>query len=203
MTKDELKNRVLNGGRGSGQSLRLLVEVYENQIIELQSKVDTLQGFLDHDIEYDMDKTIQEQKIKIKDLEKELEAEKKLNEEIKVRFVKCNTCTDEMKNKCLMFSENLCEGDRCEELVDLMELINKSDLQRENAELRKKCLSAQDAVTMQMYTNKVNKEIADKKLAKAKELLAKWVELYKPKLEGFPKPPIQVDTEQFLSEVEK
>lgn len=43
----------------------------------------------------------------------------------------------------------------------------------------------------------------DKQLTKAKELLAKWVELYKPKLEGFPKPPIQVDTEQFLSEVEK
>ena len=67
---------------------------------------------------------------------KELEAEKKLNEEIKVRFVKCNTCTDEMKDKCIMFSENLCEGERCEELVDLMELINKSDLQKENAELK-------------------------------------------------------------------
>jgi hypothetical protein len=77
------------------------------------------------------------------------------------------------------------------------------ELEKENAELRKKCLSAQDAVTMQMYTNKANKEIADKKLAKAKELLAKWVELYKPKIEDFPKPPIQVDTEQFLSEVEK
>lgn len=38
------------------------------------------------------------------------------------------------------------------------------------------------------------------KLTKAKKLLAKWVELYKPKLEGFPKPPIQVDTEKFLKE---
>lgn len=62
---------------------------------------------------------------KIAALEKELESEKKLNEEIKVRFVKCNTCTDEMKGKCLMFSENLCEGERCTELVDLMSLINK------------------------------------------------------------------------------
>ena len=70
-------------------------------------------------------------------LKKQLEAEKKLNEEIKVRFVKCNTCTDEMKSKCLMFSENLCEGDRCEELVDLIDLINKSDLQKENATLKK------------------------------------------------------------------
>lgn len=69
-------------------------------------------------------------------LQEQLEVEKKLNEEIKVRFVKCNTCTDEMKSKCLMFSENLCEGDRCEELVDLMELINKSDLQKENARLK-------------------------------------------------------------------
>ena len=59
--------------------------------------------------------------------QKELEAEKKLNAEIKARFVKCNTCTDEMKTKCLMFSENLCEGERCEELVDLMSLVSKSD----------------------------------------------------------------------------
>ena len=40
-------------------------------------------------------------------------------------------------------------------------------------------------------------------LTKAKELLAKWVELYKPKLEGYPITPIQEQTEQFLSEVEK
>lgn len=64
---------------------------------------------------------------KIKDLEKELEAERKLNAEIKARFVKCNTCTEEMKDKCLMFSENLCEGERCEELVDLMALIDKNN----------------------------------------------------------------------------
>ena len=137
---------------------------------------------------------------KIKDLEKELEAEKKLNEEIKVRFVKCNTCTDEMKNKCLMFSENLCEGDRCEELVDLMELINKSDLQRENAELRKKCLSAQDAVTMQMYTNKANKEIADKKLAKAKELLKRYVDFPTSNDEVWE---LHKEAEQFIKEIEK
>lgn len=40
-------------------------------------------------------------------------------------------------------------------------------------------------------------------LTKAKELLAKWVELYKPKLEGYPITPIQEQTEQFISEVEK
>jgi chemotaxis regulatin CheY-phosphate phosphatase CheZ len=40
-------------------------------------------------------------------------------------------------------------------------------------------------------------------LEKATELLRKWVELYKPKLEGYPITPIQEQTEQFLSEVEK
>ena len=55
----------------------------------------------------------------------ELQKERELNSEIKARFVKCNTCTDEMKSKCLMFSENLCGGERCNELVDLMSLINK------------------------------------------------------------------------------
>ena len=67
---------------------------------------------------------------------KELEQEKKLNEEIKVRFVKCNTCTPDMKEKCLMFNENLCEGERCEELIDLMALVSKSDLQKENEQLK-------------------------------------------------------------------
>lgn len=60
-------------------------------------------------------------------LEAELETEKKLNAEIKARFVKCNTCTPDMKDKCLMFNENLCEGERCEELVDLMALVDKRD----------------------------------------------------------------------------
>lgn len=72
------------------------------------------------------------------ELEKLLEEEKKLNAEIKARFVKCNTCTDEMKDKCLMFSENLCEGERCEELVDLMALVSKNDLQKENEQLKEK-----------------------------------------------------------------
>ena len=40
-------------------------------------------------------------------------------------------------------------------------------------------------------------------LTKAKELLAKWVELFKPKSKTALPTPIQVDTEQFLSEVEK
>ena len=35
----------------------------------------------------------------IQELKKELEQEKKLNVEIKARFVKCNTCTPDMKEK--------------------------------------------------------------------------------------------------------
>lgn len=65
--------------------------------------------------------------IVIQELKRELENERKLNAEIKARFVKCNTCTPDMKEKCLMFNENLCEGERCEELVDLMSLVNKRD----------------------------------------------------------------------------
>ena len=63
----------------------------------------------------------------IQELRRELENERKLNAEIKARFVKCNTCTPDMKEKCPMFHENLCEGERCEELVDLMALVNKRD----------------------------------------------------------------------------
>lgn len=59
MNKGNKNKWWLNGGRDSGRTIRLLCEVYENKIAELQHKVDTLQGFLDHDIEYDMYKTIQ------------------------------------------------------------------------------------------------------------------------------------------------
>lgn len=63
----------------------------------------------------------------IAELEVQLNNERELNKEIKARFVKCNTCTEEMKSKCLMFSENLCNGERCEELVDLMSLVDKKE----------------------------------------------------------------------------
>ena len=51
-------------------------------------------------------------------------------------------------------------------------LLNENErLKKENAELKRKILNTQDAVTMQMYTNKANKEIADKQLTKAKEII--------------------------------
>jgi hypothetical protein len=70
-------------------------------------------------------------------------------------------------------------------------------LEKENAELK------DDNKVMADNYSKMEQKFYDN-LTKAKELLAKWVELFKPKLDDFPKPPIQVDTEQFLnSEVEK
>lgn len=62
----------------------------------------------------------------IERLEEELAKEKRINEYIKARFVICNTCTDDERKKCLMFTEGLCEGERCEQIVDLESLIDKA-----------------------------------------------------------------------------
>ena len=55
------------------------------------------------------------------------------------------------------------------------------------------------------YILKQNAElkVKNQQLTKAKELLTKWVELFKPKGGNIPLTPIQVKTEQFISEVEK
>ena len=45
-----------------------------------------------------------------------------------------------------------------------------------------------------MTKHKMNKE-----LTKAKELLTKWVELFRPKGGNIPPIPIQVETEQFIN----
>ena len=72
---------------------------------------------------------------------------------------------------------------------------------KENAELKE---IIDNDVDKKIYVQLAKKaELADVQkgqLTEAKELLAKWVELFKPKLEGFPKTPIQVDTEAFLKE---
>lgn len=75
-----------------------------------------------------------------------------------------------------------------------------TDLEKENAELKEKlemgiALKDEEIGCIQTDFNTFK--------SKAKELLKRWVELYKPKLEGYPITPIQVDTEQFLNEVEK
>lgn len=138
---------------------------------------------------------------------KELEAEKQLNAEIKARFVKCNTCTDEMKSKCLMFSESLCQGERCEELVDLMGLISKSELEKENTELKKELQKWKDE--WQEQVQKATDEgyvrtLQTIQLSKAKELLKGWLDdYYSPKPFYQQRAELVKQSEQFVSEVEK
>ena len=83
------------------------------------------------------------------------------------------------------------------------------NLEKENAELKKKNLDTQYAVTMQMYTNKANKEIADRQLNKAKELLERLLitSCNSDVLNLLPNCSevlrVRVEAEQFLIEVEK
>lgn len=78
------------------------------------------------------------------------------------------------------------------------------DLEKENAELKDYRLTtvAKQQTGMSKYALNLEHKLGwyDDQLTKAKELLAKWVELYKPKLDGYPIPPIQEQTEQFLNE---
>ena len=75
------------------------------------------------------------------------------------------------------YDENYDEWAEGEEGIALREELEQAfkggieELEKENAELKKKNLDTQDAVTMQMYTNKANKEIADRQLTKAKEII--------------------------------
>ena len=64
----------------------------------------------------------------------------------------------------------------------------------ENAELKKKYVKECED-TMYVVTD------YSKQLTKAKELLTKWVELFKPKGGNIPPTLIQVETEQFIREV--
>lgn len=77
-----------------------------------------------------------------------------------------------------------------------------AELEEENANVKE---TLEGYKKIAKWCDKCDK-IADlkKENAEAKELLKRWVELSKPKLEGYPIPPIQEQTEHFLnSEVEK
>ena len=87
-----------------------------------------------------------------------------------------------------------------EEKCELLGIIQGKDkviqeLEKENAELKQyaKALEETDNTNI-LHCMKVNG-----KLYKAKELLTKWVELFKSKGGNIPPTPIQVETEQFLS----
>ena len=78
----------------------------------------------------------------------------------------------------------------------LITLQGIAELEQENAELKDKL----EVVISVGNTclNDMNKE-----LNKAKKLLTKWVELFRPKGGNIPPTPIQVETEQFLSRGKK
>ena len=67
-------------------------------------------------------------------------------------------------------------------------------LDKENAELKR---DKEDLIFVRNAKADHICELKDQ-LTKAKELLAKWVELFKPKGSNIPPTPIQVETEQFL-----
>ena len=87
-----------------------------------------------------------------------------------------------------------CEIETSKAIMEMRKRI--ADLEKENAELKEKyAKNITDCDICDTYCNS--------QLTKAKELLKQWVELFKPKGGNIPPTPIQVDTEQFLSEVEK
>lgn len=117
----------------------------------------------------------------IDELEKDLEKERKLNKEIKVRFVKCNTCTPEMKGNCLMFNENLCEGERCEELVDIMSLLDKRDTDDKISQLEielENLNSRNNKLEEDNYNLSCNLNEITNQLETANKLLRNIVEVY-------------------------
>ena len=91
----------------------------------------------------------------------------------------------------------------------IMEMRNQiAELEKENAELK----GIKDIATLIRANNdtvitlmQLNNMLVSKnqQLAKAKKLLTKWVELFKPKGGNISPTPIQVETEEFISEVEK
>ena len=78
-------------------------------------------------------------------------------------------------------------------------------LEKENAELKDKLNKIERKCKfnfVDLLHDVENESKQEEQLTKAKELLAKWVELFKPKGGNIPPTPIQVDTEQFLKECE-
>jgi hypothetical protein len=72
-------------------------------------------------------------------------------------------------------------------------------LQKENEELKDEWQEQVQKATDEGYA----RTLQTIQLSKAKELLAKWVELFKPKGGNIPPTPIQVETEQFIKDLEK
>ena len=113
-------------------------------------------------------------------------------------------CLKEYENKCLTqkieFIKELKE-EKCE-LLGIIQGKDKviQELEKENVELKSKnCWKTCEYA--EPKSQWISQHIQDvEQLTKAKELLTKWVELFKPKGGNIPPTPIQVETEQFISE---
>ncbi len=168
----------------------------------------------------------QKAEVHISELEKE-------NAEYKEVFGSCDTCkrTCDIGNCCNPRTKNGYLLDKVKVIVERQKLLKENaelkeintktlaqlnldngELIIENEKLRKENaeLKNRDCWKSCEYANPKSELIAQhikdvQQLTKAKELLAKWVELFKPKGSNIPPTPIQIDTEQFLkdSEVEK
>ena len=191
-----MKNKkwFMNGGRGSGQTLRKITEVYENKIAELEKKLtekvtleslDVVSGKI-----ADLEKENAELILGNKSLSaklmnttrKKLDLQKE-NAELKQKFltVKKDDIRKAKLNECKTY----------EEKVEYLRQVTNYAL-------------FNDDISVMLWCFCQRGEIDTNQLTKAKKLLAKWVELFKPKGGNIPPTPIQVDTEQFLnSEVEK
>ena len=114
-------------------------------------------------------------------------------------------CLKEYENKCLTqkieFIKELKE-EKCE-LLGIIQGKDKviQELEKENVELKSKnCWKTCEYA--EPKSQWISQHIQDvEQLTKAKELLTKWVELFKPKGGNIPPTPIQVETEQFIREV--
>lgn len=108
------------------------------------------------------------------------------------------------ENKKLMKAYNICNEaniDLKEKIKALRKELNERSymtLEEENAELKEDFLKACKVKEQGFREAEQALERKDEQLTKAKELLAKWVELFKPKGGNVPPTPIQIATEQFL-----
>ena len=76
------------------------------------------------------------------------------------------------------------------------------ELEKEKCELLG-IIQGKDKVIQELKKELNNMLVSkNQQLAKAKKLLTKWVELFKPKGGNIPPTPIQIETEQFLRENE-
>lgn len=176
------------------------------KVTELENKI--------ADIKANCDLAIEGRDIKIKELEKELNYQKQ------ARTIAENAVVELEKD-----NEQLKSTAEFQQSSNMKRHFEIQELEKENSELKKKCYkkAIKDYCELEQKNKELEKENTELKewqkdtikvrgndymdwsrmkdqLTKAKELLAKWVELYKPKLEGYPITPIQEQTEQFLEE---